>query len=258
MMPAARHDILILSDSDIAVDPDYLARVLSALDQPNVGAVTCLYRGRGDAGFWSRFGAAGQTYQFIISVVIAVSYRLATPCMGSTIALHRDMLNRIGGFARFADTLADDHAIGQAVIATGRTVAVPPMLVTHAFDETSPSALWRHEIRWSATVRDIAFWPYVGAIVCNPLPLALLSGLLAPLTGLALFVAALVARWIVVRATDSASGVLVAPVWMAWLHDFFGFGVYLASFFTRSVDWRGSQLRMKHDGQVSNGPETSA
>ena len=65
MMPQAANPIVILSDSDIAVEPDYLARILTALDQPGVGAVTCLYRGRGDAGFWSRLGAAGLSYQFL-------------------------------------------------------------------------------------------------------------------------------------------------------------------------------------------------
>ena len=258
MMRVAKHDLLVLSDSDISVAPDYLSRVLAALDRPGVGAVTCLYRGRGDSGFWSRFGAAGQTYQFIIGVVIATTYRLATPCMGSTIALTRATLQAIGGFERFADTLADDHAIGQAIVATRQSVVVPPMIITHAFDEPSAAALWRHELRWSATVRDIAFWPYVGAIVCNPLPLALLATLRLPSIGTGLIVAAALSRWSVVRAVDAATGGPVAPVWMAWLHDLFGFAVYFASFFVQSVDWRGTKLRMKRDGQVSSGPETSA
>lgn len=257
MMAAAKHDTLVLSDSDIAVLPDYLARILAALYQPHVGAVTCLYHGRGDAGIWSRFAAAGQTYQFVIGVVIAASYRLAAPCMGSTIAIRRDTLDRIGGFARFADTLADDHAIGQAVIATGRTVAIPPMLVTHAFDEPSLAALWRHELRWSITVRDLGLWHYVGTVICNPLPLAILAGLFDRPLGAALVVAATIARWIVIRAVDTATGTPTAPLWMTWLHDFIAFAVYFATFFARSVDWRGSTLRMRPNGQVS-GPENPA
>lgn len=251
MMAAARHPVLVLSDSDIAVAPDYLARVLAALDRPGVGVVSCLYRGRGDAGFWSRFGAAGLTYQFIIGVVIAVAYRLAAPCMGSTIALRRATLERIGGFERFADTLADDHAIGQAVIALGMTLAVPPMFVTHAFDETSLAALWRHELRWSATVRDVAFWSYVGAIIGIPLPVACLACLHAPTIGLALVAAALIARFLVVRSIDAAVGERVAPYWMAPAHDFLGFAVYVAGFFVRSVAWRGATLTMKTDGRIA-------
>lgn len=251
MMAAARHPILVLSDSDIAVTPDYLARVLDALDRPNIGVVSCLYRGRGDAGFWSRFGAAGLSYQFIIGVVVAVAHQLAAPCMGSTIALRRETLERIGGFERFADTLADDHALGQAVVATGLKLAVPPMFVTHAFDETSFRALWRHELRWSATVRDLAFWPYAGAIISLPLPVALLAALYWPAMGLALAGTALAARYVVVRAVDRAVGEDVAPYWMAPAHDLLSFAVYAASFFVRSVDWRGATLRMNTDGRIS-------
>ena len=251
MMAAARHPILVLSDSDIAVAPDYLARILDALDRPEVGVVSCLYRGRGDAGFWSRFGAAGLTYQFIIGVVIAVAHRLADPCMGSTIALRRDTLDRIGGFESLADTLADDHAIGQAVIALGLKLVVPPLFVTHAFDETSLGALWRHELRWSATVRDVAFWSYVGVVVSLPLPVACLASLYAPAIGLSLAVAALIARFVVVRSVDAAVGKRVAPYWMAPAHDFLSFAVYIAAFFVRSVTWRGATLTMQDKGRVA-------
>jgi ceramide glucosyltransferase len=151
----ARHGIVILSDSDIAVAPDYLARILAALDRPGVGAVTCLYHGRGDAGFWSRVAAAGLSWQFLPGALFGVALRLAKPCMGSTIAMRRETLDAIGGFARFADVLADDHAIGAAVEALGLQVAVPPMLVTHASAEQGLGELWRHELRWGATVRGL-------------------------------------------------------------------------------------------------------
>ncbi|WP_404368107.1 bacteriohopanetetrol glucosamine biosynthesis glycosyltransferase HpnI [Sphingomonas sp. MMS24-J45] len=258
MIPLARHETLVLSDSDIAVSPDYLMRVLDALDNPGVGAVSCLYRGRGDAGFWSRFGAAGLSYQFITGVVIAVAHRLADPCMGSTIALRRETLDRIGGFRRFADTLADDHAIGQAVLSLGLTLSVPPMWVTHGCAETSLAALWRHELRWHATVRDIGFWQYVGMIVSLPLPLACLASLYAPAIGLALVAASLIARFVVVRTVDAAVGERVAPLWLVPARDFMSFAVYTASFFVRSVDWRGATLKMKNDGRISADTEQRA
>lgn len=251
----ARHPIVILSDSDIAVAPDYVAQVLAALDAPGVGAVTCLYRGRGDAGFWSRMTAAGVSYQFLLGATFGVAKRLATPCMGSTIALRRATLDAIGGFARFADTLADDYAIGEAVRALDLRVAVPPMLVTHACDEPSARALWRHELRWGATVRDLTFWPYVGSVVGLPLPIAFLAMLYWPAAGLALAVAAIFARWVVVRSVDTAVGERVAPFGIALLHDFAAFAVYIASFFVRSVDWRGATLTMKQDGRIAAATE---
>lgn len=247
----ARHPILILSDSDIAVAPDYVAQVLAALEAPDVGAVTCLYRGRGDAGFWSLMAAAGVSYQFLLGATFGVANRLATPCMGSTIALRRETLDAIGGFARFADVLADDYAIGASVRALGLRVAVPPMLVTHACDENSARAVWRHELRWAATVRDLTFWPYVGSVVGLPLPVAMLAALYWPTAGLTLALAAIFARWVVVRSVDAAVGKPVASFGIALLHDFAAFAVYIASFFVRSVDWRGATLTMKQDGRIA-------
>lgn len=255
MAAAVEHPILVLSDSDIAVGPDYLAHILAGLDRPGVDIVSCAYRGRGDAGFWSRLGAAGLSYRFLPSVTVAAAYRLADPCMGSTIALHLDTLEEIGGFERFADTLADDHALGQAVIAIGQRLAVPPMIVTHASDEANLAALWRHELRWGATVRDTAFWPYVGTIVAMPLPLACLACLYAPKIGIGLVVATAIARAAVVRGVDAAVGGRTAPLWMALLHDFAAFAVYCASFFVRSVDWRGTSLTMKQDGRIAAATE---
>ncbi len=258
MIPLARHETLVLSDSDISVAPDYLMRVLDALDRPGVGVVSCLYRGRGDAGYWSRFGAAGLSYQFMIGVVIAVAYNLAEPCMGSTIALRRETLDRIAGFSHFAAPLADDHAIGQAVIALGLGLTVPPMIVTHAFSETSFRDLWRHELRWQATVRGVGFWPYVGAVITVPLPLACLASLYTPAIGLGLIAATLLARLVVVRSVDAAVGRRSAPYWMVPAHDIMSFAAYLAGFFVRSVDWRGATLKMKDDGRIAAATEQRA
>ncbi|WP_277968739.1 bacteriohopanetetrol glucosamine biosynthesis glycosyltransferase HpnI [Sphingomonas echinoides] len=250
MEPFIRHGIVVLSDSDIAVAPDYLGQLLRALDRPNVGIVTCIYAGRGDAGFWSRLGAAGVSYQFMLGLVFGVANKLATPCMGSTIAMTRETLQRIGGFGSFADKLADDYAIGEAVRALGLSIVLPPMLVDHAFDETSLSALWHHELRWGATVRDVAFWPYVGSIIGLPLPVAVLAMLYWPAAGLVLFALAAIVRLVVVRSVDATVGRRIASLGLALAHDGMSFAIYIASFFVRSVDWRGATLTMKTEGRI--------
>jgi ceramide glucosyltransferase len=155
MMPLAKHDILILSDSDMVVQPDYLATVTAALAQPGVGLATCLYIGRGDAGPWSEIGAAMISFQQTPNMIFALAHGLAQPCMGSTIALRRETLDAIGGFEAFADVLADDHAMGAAVTAQGLKIAVPPILLDHAGDEATLAQLWRHFLRWAVTIRDL-------------------------------------------------------------------------------------------------------
>lgn len=253
MMNKTIHPIVVLSDSDIAVAPDYLVRVLSALESPKTGAVTCLYRGRGDAGFWSQMGAAGLSYQMLPGAAFGVATRLATPCMGSTIAIRRETLDQIGGFPRFADVLADDYAIGDAVRALGLNVAVPPMIVTHGSTERSLAELWRHELRWGATVRSLVPLSYIGSIIAMPFPLALIGALLAPANwvGWAVAVMAMLARVIVVRAMDAKTGVSTAPLWLLPLRDCLTLAAYIASFFVRVVDWRGNALQMQPLGRIS-------
>ena len=252
MLPAARHDILILSDSDIAVDPHYCDRIVEALDRPGVGAVTCLYRGRGDAGFWSRIGAMGLDLHFLPSVLIGLATGMARPCMGSTIALRRETLDRIGGFEAFADRLADDHAIGAAVRALGLEVAVPDMLVTHGSAEATLAELVRHEMRWNATVAGIDLAGYAGSIVLHPLPLALAGAAILgfPPIGWVSIGISLAARasmgWRLRRITGMRGASL------AWipLRDLLAFGVFVAGFFVRSVDWRGVRLATE-DGRIA-------
>ncbi|MDQ2879137.1 MAG: bacteriohopanetetrol glucosamine biosynthesis glycosyltransferase HpnI [Pseudomonadota bacterium] len=258
MAPHIAHPLLVLSDSDIAVEPDYLAQILAALGAPGTGAVTCLYRGRGDAGFWSCFGAAGLDWHMLPDMVFGISTGMATPCMGSTIALKAETLAMIGGLERFADTLADDYAIGQAIVAQGLHLAVPPMLVTHASADASLAALWRHEVRWGATIFGVERAGYAAAVIAMPLPLALLAMPFHPVYGAVAVVAAWAVRTILAlvigRVTNSS------PISLALLpaRDCFTFAGFIASFFSTSVDWRGSRLKMKRDGRIAADPEISA
>jgi ceramide glucosyltransferase len=258
MVGQATHPILILSDSDIAVAPDYLARLLAALDVPGVGAVTAAYVGRGDAGFWSRFGAAGLDWHLLPGVIFGAGNGLATPCMGSTIALRAETLAAIGGFEAFADTLADDYAIGRAILALGQNVVVPPMLVIHAGSDATFADLWRHEVRWGATILGVEPIGYTAGVIAMPVPVALLATALLPTIGGWVLLLALASRFALITAICRVSGRWpVAPLLLP-ARDILTFTGFIASFFARSVDWRGSTLKMGSDGQVSKGPENSA
>ena len=251
----AEADVVIVSDSDIAVAPDYLRRIIAALLAKGVGAVTCLYRGRGDAGLWSELAAAGISYQFMPSVAVGLATGRARPAMGSTIALRGDTLARIGGFARVADQLADDHALGAAVRDTGLAVAVPPMLVVHGCGDTGFLELMRHEIRWNATVRSLDPLGYAGSIVTHPVPLALLAVALAGGAGWQVLLFAAIARVSLKLRVDMVAGASSAPLWMLPPRDILSFVTFLAGLFARSIDWRGAKLKMGHGGRISAGTE---
>lgn len=256
MMTAARHDILILSDSDIAVTPDYLDQVVGALDRPGIGAVTCAYHGRGDAGFWSRLGAAGLSWQFLPNVVVSLAIDAGGVCMGSTIALRRATLEAIGGFERFADILADDHAIGAAVRELGLEVTVPPLVVTHGSADDSLAALLRHELRWAATVRQLNPRGYAGMIVTHPLPFALLTLPIAPTLGAWLLIGTIISRLLLIENVQRLCSGVAPSLALLPLRDLLSFFVFIGGFATGSVDWRGERLRMEARGRISASGET--
>jgi cellulose synthase/poly-beta-1,6-N-acetylglucosamine synthase-like glycosyltransferase len=116
---AAQHDILIAADSDIQVGQHYVADIVEQLEKPGVRAVICLYHGIPGAGLWSSLSALAINGHFLPEVVMALSLGLATPCFGATLALRRSLLKSIGGFSAFADFLAEDYGIGQAVRISG-------------------------------------------------------------------------------------------------------------------------------------------
>jgi ceramide glucosyltransferase len=258
MMSKVAHDVVVLSDSDMVVAPNYLSQILAALDRPRVGVVTCLYRGRGDAGFWSRLGATGLSYQFLPNATFATAIgQIGDACMGSTIALRRTTLDAIGGFERFANVLADDHAIGRAVREQGLDIVIPPMLLTHASDENSVRALWQHELRWAATVRTLTHpTAYTGSLITFPLPLALIGALMHPAAGIALGLVALVTRIVAAAMVDTVAGESTASKWLLPARDFLSLAIFVASYLVRSVDWRGTRLTMEKDGRIAPGMES--
>jgi len=259
MMCFAKNDLLILSDSDMVAPVDYVARVAATLEQPFVGAVTCVYRGRADARGWSRFAAAAISYQFAPSVVMSFALGAEQACLGSTIAIRRMTLQGIGGFAAFANCLADDHAIGMAVRGQGlKVVPVPRMMLVHGCAEESFAAVWRHELRWAATVRGVNFPGHLGSLLTYPLALSLIAVPLMPWAGAAAVVASLYVRFLLVRAIDRWAEEPTAPMWWLPARDLLSFAVFVASFAARSVDWRGARLRIGPRGRVAAKPEIRA
>jgi ceramide glucosyltransferase len=257
MAPSASHDLVVLSDSDMAVPRDYLARLAGALGEPGVGAATCLYRGRGDAGRWSVLAAAGISYHFLPQLLVGLKLGLARPGMGSTIALRAGTLAEVSGFMPFVDALADDYALGEAVRAQGLRVVVPAMMLTHGCDEPSLGAVWHHELRWAATILRINPGGQIGTILTYPVPLALIAMTAAPHAGAALLALAILARLLLWRVVDATARRLgggaerTASAWLLPWRDGLSFAVFVAAFFARSVDWRGARLKMEPSGRVS-------
>jgi ceramide glucosyltransferase len=252
MARQARHDVLIVSDSDIVVGPDYLAHIVAALTQPGVGLVTCLYHGTAAAGIWSRLSAVAIDYHFLPNVLVGLKLGLAAPCFGSTIALRSKTLAKIGGFEAAADQLADDYALGELVRATGQAVAIPNYMVAHVCAERSARELIRHELRWARTIRAIDPAGFAGLAITHALPLALLGLLLGGINAAGLIVVgALACRFVLQSAVDRAFRLRGELFWLGPLRDILSFAIFVASFFGRGVEWRGHRYGLRADNSLA-------
>jgi ceramide glucosyltransferase len=248
----ARHPIIVLADSDVAVGPNYLRTLAAALAEPGVGVVTCLYRGVPNGGFWSRLSSMAIHDHFLPSAALGLALGLARPCLGQTIGLSRETLSGIGDFEIAANQLADDYAIGKAARQAGWQVAVPSMLVANSFEEKSLREVVRHELRWARTIFTIDPVGYVGSGVTHALPLSLLGaalrgfdawGMAAVLTALA---CRLFLKFRLAREFD-----LPNPNYLLTLaRDMLSFAVYFGCFWSTRVNWRGRNFIVRRDGSM--------
>jgi ceramide glucosyltransferase len=252
MQEAARGEVIVLADSDMRVSPDYLSLVVGALHRPGIGLVTCLYRGLPANGVWSSLSAMAIDHHFLPGVLVGLRLGMANPCFGSTIALRRDTLARIGDFKAFAAYLADDYAIGAAVRGLGYQVALPAMVIEHVCSEANLSELFAHELRWAGTIRRVDPVGFAGSAVTHPVPFALLGLLLAPgLMGMGLLAASLACRLALQIQVDRVLGVRPGRFLWGPARDLLSFAVFLASYWTGAVSWRGRRYHVGRDGRLT-------
>jgi ceramide glucosyltransferase len=251
------HDIVVVSDSDIRVNSKYLSRIVTALEQPGVGAVTCLYHGFAAAGVWSQLATLGINAHFLPNVIVGLKMGLARPCFGSTIAFKRKTFAEIGEFITVANCLADDYAIGAALRARGYEISIPPITVGHACTEISALELWQHEVRWARTIRSIDPIGYAGSIVAHAFPLALIAALaggvagpFGPTVGIGLCVTALLCRLTLLGRVERAFALPSQSYWLVPARDLLSFAVYLWSCFGRNARWQDRRYRFLSGGTL--------
>jgi ceramide glucosyltransferase len=252
MLPSAHGRMLVLADSDMRVERHYLAAVTAPLADPGVGLVTCLYRGVPCGGIWSRFGALHINFGFLPSALVGEALGWGGGCFGATIALERDVLAAIGGFAALRDQLADDHRLGEAVQARGLAVHLARYLVEARVFEPSFRDLWQHELRWARTVRDLAPAGFAGSVLTHPLALAVLGAAAARfgLISCAFLVITFGLRWASAAAIAEALGLSAERLWLLPARDVLSFTVFVASLFGRNVVWRNQRYRVAASGEM--------
>ncbi len=251
MMPLARHDYLVVSDSDVIVKRDYLAKVAGPLFDGGVGIVTCAYRGSPRRGLWSLLGSMFINEWFMPSVRVAAMAGSRAFAFGSTIAIRRQVLERIGGFAAIADQLADDYRLGELTRALGLRTVLSEVVVETAVAECSFWDLVRHELRWLRTIRVLRPMGYGFCFITFGLPVAGLGVLLAGGAAAAACMFCVVALTRIMlhlsvrRPGSSPLQIAVLPV-----RDTLCLLLWVWGFFARSVQWREKRYRVGRDGSV--------
>jgi ceramide glucosyltransferase len=263
----ARHDYLLINDSDITVSPRYLERVMVCFAPvPNgpakagkplaqVGLVTALYRGRAHGTLPSRLEALGIATDFQAGVLLSKMIEGGLHYgLGSTLAVSHNVLNKIGGLAPLVDHLADDYELGARVARAGYRVALSPEVV-----ETNVAAYsWRgfldHQLRWARTVRDARPWGYAGLIFTHGLGWALLNVLASGLSPLSLWLLGLsfflrLTLAMVVGAAVLGDRQVLPGLWLLPLRDLVAMGVWVAGFAGNTIVWRGERFLLK-DGKL--------
>ena len=249
MLSRCRHELLIIADSDIVVPPDYLARVLAPLADPQVGLVTCPYAGRARAGLWSGLGAQFINEWFMPSVRVSALFGSQAFVSGATMALRREVLERSGGLEQLANQLADDYKLGLQVRGLGLRIVLSDLCVETMVDEPSLTALWEHTLRWLRTIRSVRPWGYACLFITFSLPMVVLGTALARFQPIALILLGItLGARLVLHLRRHPGG--WRRLGLVPLHDALLFALWSWSFLGCEVSWRQERFGVDRDGSL--------
>jgi ceramide glucosyltransferase len=250
----AKYDILVLADSDVRVDANYLRQLIQPMRDTAVGVVTCLYRPlvRGSVAILE---AVGISTEYHASVLVARSLEGMKFALGPTIAIRKTVLEAIGGFPAIADYLADDYQLGYQPARAGYKVVLSDYIIDHAIATESFTDLIHRQTRWYFCTRVSRPWGYLGLIFSHGTAISLLFAIATG--GSFLGWAVLCVTWITRLAMGWVVGVrclhdLVAKkfLWLIPLRDLIGFGIWCYCFVGNTIEWRGRRLKLTTDGKL--------
>lgn len=251
MYRSAKHEIIVVSDSDTEVAADCLGALVTPLSDPEVGAVTCLYKGMPAEGLASTLGALFINDWFLASAVVDAEMRDIAYCFGPITALRRAALDAMGGFGALSSHLADDFMMGRMIVKAGYKVRLAPYVADIVVAEDGPSLL-HHELRWARTVRSVKPVEHFMSVVMELLPLLLLLLLPYPkLGGWAILGAVVTLRVLLHYVVRWRFGITTpAKPWLLPLRECLCFGIWLASFKSTNVSWRQREFIIASGGRL--------
>jgi ceramide glucosyltransferase len=255
----AAYEILVISDSDVRVKPDYLRAIALPFADENVGAMCCPYRGVAvEGGIWARLEAVGMSVEMTAGVLAARLTEGMRFVLGPTMAFRRGVIRQLGGFKITADYCADDFVLGNETFKLGKTVVLSHLAIDHIVLNSRFMDSMKHQIRWMKSTRFSRPAGHFGTSLSFSMPFGLLGFIAAAWLGhiwwgLALFAWAVATRLAlsiavgskVVQDRDSAGLFLLYPV-----RDLLGFCFWVASYWGRRIMWRGRIFELLPGGKM--------
>ncbi len=250
----AQNDLLVLTDGDVRVGPNFLREVVGPLADEKTGAVTSFYRGIAERNLWAELEAVGASGDFFAGVLMADWTEGIHFGLGASIATTKKWISKMGGFEAIAGTLADDYELGNRIAKAGGAVMLSREAVWTMYPAQTPTSFWSHQMRWARTIRLLRPWSYAGLLLTHGLPWTLLAALVAPARWMA---ASYLVAYAVLRLTMAwtvgvwgvRDDVLRKKIWLVPLRDAFYFVIWLAGFGSNRITW-GNDEYLVRDGQM--------
>ena len=255
----ATHGLILISDADVRVPPDFLASFVAPLREEKIALVNCFYRLANPATTAMRWEAVAVNADFWSQVLQSQTLKPLDFALGAAILVRRQALNEIGGFASLADCLADDYQLGHRIAKLGHRIALCPVVVECWEAPQSWTRVWKHQLRWARTIRVCRPGPYFFSLLANAtwwpllwLAAAILSGTIfwVPLTAIAfLLLRIFLAQNLQRRFTPGRK--LISPAWLVPVRDGLNVAIWLAAFLGDTVEWRGRKMKLRRDGTLA-------
>ena len=247
----AKYDLLVISDSDVRVETDYLREMVAPFAKPEVGVVTALFRGISGGGFFSELDALGVPSESASGALVArkLEGRMKF-AFGWSMATTKRHLSEIGGFEAMANHHSDDFELGNRIASKGHRVEFMRKHIWMVFPNETIGEFFRHELRWSIGLRNVRKAGYLGLAFTYGLPWTVLAAIAAPSAGIA---AAYVLTYLTLRFAMAwtvgvwgiGDPVTRRSIWLVPLRDLTNFGVWVAGFFSNTIHWRGLAFRVQ-------------
>jgi ceramide glucosyltransferase len=253
-LSAARHDILVISDSDVFTPADYLARIAAPLRDADVGYVCTLYKGVDARSWYEQLELLTYNAEFIPSSVFAYRTGASGLCLGASVALRRTTLEAVGGLASLADYLVEDYELGRRILERGERMVLLPYFVDLTVDLDSAKSWWRHQIYWDQNTRAARPVGFAASVLTRAVPFALLYAALRlfdPL-GLLILLAAIAVR----LGTAAGNALLLRDratlraLWLLPLRDLAGLLFWVLAMGKRTFVWRGYEFELARGGRI--------